>query len=280
MTWNILTRNPNCRKLNSLSPNAFRKWQAGKTENNGTEVFQKAVIDLYDAEIRAFDKWFGFFANYLKEKNLYDNSMIVFLSDHGEAFYEHGTWNHPHTVYNEVARVPLIVKFPKNAFKGKLIRHEVGLIDVMPTILNYYKIPFDSKQVDGRDLMELIKGKTWNRPVLTTVSTGIYALKHGFQVALFKDSDKFIYRVPVPKMGKDAVPEAIKSKTEEFFNLQSDPGETINLNQKQPHKLKKFQSFFNRIIKIAVESLRRKDKKVVIDKNFRKQLKSLGYLLP
>ncbi|MCP5054162.1 MAG: sulfatase-like hydrolase/transferase, partial [bacterium] len=168
--------------------------------------------------------------HYLKKKNMYDNSMIVFLSDHGEAFYEHEKWGHPHTVYNEVARVPLLVKFPGNKFKGVQIKHVVGLIDVMPTILNFYNIPFKTKEVDGRDLMELIKGGTWERPVLTSVSTGIYALDHGFRIALFKDSDKVIYRVPVPKMGKSSLPDSIASKTEEFFNLSADPGETVDLH--------------------------------------------------
>ncbi len=240
--------------------------------------FKKAVVDLYDAEIRAFDYWFGKFIEYLKKEKMYDNAMIIFLSDHGEAFNEHKTWGHPHTLYNEVAKVPLIIKFPQNKFEGLSVKHEVGLIDVMPTVLNFYGVGFNRKQVDGRDLVDLIKGGSWARPVITSTSTGIYALNKGFQIALFKNKEKIIYRKPIPKKGGGLLPRSGNWKGMELYNLKSDPGETIDLSEEYPHKIRKFLSLFNDIIKKGIASLKRKGKKVIIDKKFRKQLKTLGYL--
>ncbi len=58
------------------------------------------------------DGEFGKIIAELKRKNLYDDSLVIFLADHGEAMKEHGVISHGSNVYDETARVPLIVKYP------------------------------------------------------------------------------------------------------------------------------------------------------------------------
>ena len=76
------------------------------------EQVQK-VVDDYDSSIAYIDAEVGKLLSCLKAKNIYDDSMIVIMADHGEALYEHKEWFHGNNVYDETSRVPMIVKFPK-----------------------------------------------------------------------------------------------------------------------------------------------------------------------
>jgi arylsulfatase A-like enzyme len=66
---------------------------------------------------------------------LYDNALIILVSDHGEEFYDHGGWWHGQTLYDELIRVPMAVKLPGNLRAGELNRGFARLIDVAPTML-------------------------------------------------------------------------------------------------------------------------------------------------
>jgi len=108
--------------------------------------------------------------------NLYDNAMIIFMSDHGEEFFEHNGWTHSHSLYNEQIRVPVIIKFPGNRFKNRKVPDVVGIIDLLPTILSYYNIDYEAAKLDGTNLIPLIKYSQARRPeyVVSTISTGRY----------------------------------------------------------------------------------------------------------
>lgn len=96
------------------------------------EVEQKK-INLYDAEIKYTDHHIGTFIDFLKEKNLYDDAVIILLADHGEAFLEHGTSGHGYQLFMEEVHIPLLVKVPGH--KGSILK-SVSQIDVLPTILD------------------------------------------------------------------------------------------------------------------------------------------------
>jgi choline-sulfatase len=89
---------------------------------------------LYDGEVHAADRAFGTFLDLLKFFGLYDRSVIVLVSDHGEEFYEHGGFDHGRTLYDELLRVPLMVKFPHSQQAGTRVAAPVSLLDVAPTI--------------------------------------------------------------------------------------------------------------------------------------------------
>jgi arylsulfatase A-like enzyme len=89
---------------------------------------------LYEGEVHAADRAFGTFVELLKFFGVYDHSVIVLLSDHGEEFYEHGGFDHGRTLYDELLRVPLIVKLPHSQQAGTRVATPVSLLDVAPTI--------------------------------------------------------------------------------------------------------------------------------------------------
>jgi len=103
------------------------------------EELRQNALQLYSDEVSYFDEWFGWFIDELKKMGIYRNSMIVLFSDHGEEFYDHEGWGHGHTLFNELIKVPLIVKYPYERVKST-INNSKSLIDIFPTIFKEYKI--------------------------------------------------------------------------------------------------------------------------------------------
>ena len=89
---------------------------------------------VYDSEIAYTDAHIGELINRLKKKGLYDKTLIVFLSDHGEEFRDHGAFFHTHTLYRELLQVPVIVKLPGH-HESKIVRGSFPLIDLFPSIV-------------------------------------------------------------------------------------------------------------------------------------------------
>ena len=89
---------------------------------------------LYDSEIAYTDAHIGELINRLKKDGLYDKSLVVFLSDHGEEFRDHGAFFHMHTLYRELLHVPLIVKLPGH-HQGKIVTGNFSMIDLFPSIV-------------------------------------------------------------------------------------------------------------------------------------------------
>ena len=88
----------------------------------------------YDGEIARADEIVGKFLKSLKDRGLYDRSLIVFLSDHGEGLNDHGEDEHGVLLYREEIHVPLLVKFPNRRRAGETERAPVSLTDVFPTL--------------------------------------------------------------------------------------------------------------------------------------------------
>ena len=143
-------------------PETIGKETLDEINKGGREIDQADldyIVSLYDAEIRSMDDGFGALVDYLRERGLYDRTLIVFTSDHGEEFNEHGTvgW-HSHTLYDELLRVPLIVKYPGNEHSGSSVAPQVRSIDIPPTVVGYLGIPIPA-EFFGVDLAPLVTGE-------------------------------------------------------------------------------------------------------------------------
>ncbi|TET67714.1 MAG: hypothetical protein E3J45_04425 [Candidatus Zixiibacteriota bacterium] len=92
-------------------------------------------LQAYDSEIEHLDTSLGYLFEYLKEKNLYDNSLIVLASSHGEEFFEHRGWGHYATAYEELVHIPLIIKLPHGEREGVVCEQMARSVDIPPTIL-------------------------------------------------------------------------------------------------------------------------------------------------
>jgi arylsulfatase A-like enzyme len=89
---------------------------------------------LYDGEIAYTDQRVGEIIEMLKRNGLYENTMIIVTSDHGEHLGEHGLWSHVASLYREVLWVPLVVKFPKESGADGEVHHLTQLVDIFPTV--------------------------------------------------------------------------------------------------------------------------------------------------
>ena len=135
---------------------------ARESIRRATEQDAQRLMDLYDGEITYNDYQIGQLTDELRQRNLYDDSLIIITGDHGEAFYDHGLFSHGNVPYEELIHVPLIIKCPGGAFAGCEITALVELIDLCPTILEWAGVPELCslvKTIQGRNLLPLLRGE-------------------------------------------------------------------------------------------------------------------------
>jgi len=107
----------------------------------------------YLGEVVDVDAQLGRFLARLKDLGVYDDALILVLSDHGEEFLEHGRTMHGRTLYEEVLHIPVVMKLPGGRGAGRRIADPVGLDDLMPTLLHALGIP-PPPGMDGRVLLD------------------------------------------------------------------------------------------------------------------------------
>lgn len=241
-----------------------------------TALDRAHLINLYDAEIAYVDSEIGKVVAELKKLGLYDNTLIVLNSDHGEGFGEHKKYYHGVTVYDEMARVPLIIKPPHARNKNKVVWGQVRNIDIMPTVLDYCDLQVP-EECDGHSLRPFIEGDT--SPNLPSI-TETYMGKLNYLVAFRHGGHKLIY-----DMSNDQA---------WLYDLASDPGERNSLlshtagiepapeEAKDPARQKEQQMRRELVDLLHLKQLadlkvRGKDLKE-IDQKTREQLKALGYV--
>ena len=169
-----------------LSPNEHFRWKFGpRPPNRGDraddwaaallpEERERAMGDLarlYDREVRFIDAAIGEVLEQLAARDLYEDTVILVTSDHGEGFDEHGELQHGYAPFEEVMRIPMILRVPG------LARAEppepVSLVDVLPTLTALAGLA-EPEGVAGRDLSALWEGREWQ--VRMVFSEGVDAL--------------------------------------------------------------------------------------------------------
>lgn len=116
------------------------------------------IDDAYDAEIHAMDRALGRLIDGLAARGLDDRLALVVTSDHGEEMGEHGSWGwHSHTLYDELLRVPLIIRRPAARSAGERVAYQARGVDLTPTLLALAGLPA-ATGLDGHDLLALADG--------------------------------------------------------------------------------------------------------------------------
>jgi arylsulfatase A-like enzyme len=115
-------------------------------------LFGTSYSDSYDNAIHWVDSLLGILFDELDQKGLRDRTLIVFSSDHGEAFGEHDGEGHARNVYGEVTQTPLILSFPFRLEPGIVVEARSENVDLWPTVLELVGLPALS-DVDGRSLV-------------------------------------------------------------------------------------------------------------------------------
>lgn len=188
------------------------------------ETVRERHINSYDSEIAYTDSYIAKIVTKLKEEGLYDNSILVISSDHGEAFNEHGHYFHGQTLYNEVIKVPLIVRVP--GWNSRRVEGPVSIIDVAPTVLDLMAvtIPPDFAGISLTDIM-LGRSEPPLRPLFAELLP-YTSFKEHIKTVIY-GQEKFIKNYTLG--------------LEEFYDLAEDPGEQTNLRTRQRERADKLQ---------------------------------------
>ena len=119
------------------------------------EQQQREVVAAYYASTSFMDAQVGVLLDALRRLRLWDNTIVVFIGDHGYHLGEHGGLWHKLSLFEESARVPMIVYAPGMKAKGQACEHLVEMIDLYPTLVSLCGLPV-REGLDGIDLSPLL----------------------------------------------------------------------------------------------------------------------------
>ena len=109
--------------------------------------------------VRLIDRQMGRILNYLGEAGLTENTLVIFTSDLGELLGDHGLWMKGPFHYEQLVRVPLLLRWPRGLPAGQRTSAIVSHLDIVPTILAAAELPQDYS-LDGRNALPLFQGTT------------------------------------------------------------------------------------------------------------------------
>jgi arylsulfatase A-like enzyme len=243
------------------------------------EEDRRRLVSLYDQGILYSDNVIQGFINYLIGNELYDNSMIIITSDHGEEFYDHGGWQHGHSLYNEIVKVPLIIKYPDYMkIKNDPVTDSVELIDLYPTVLDVLGIePW--MHLEGRSLLGGSRKSKEASAMMMTPEGELYRYAEVSPNSGFKYINSLDKEVEKSKFNTYRVPDDL----EEFFDLRNDPGESSNLISDNLEMVEGFRESREVMSGISgdfdfILDMSGTRSEVKLDEEVEEQLRALGYV--
>ena len=206
----MYTKTPSPENFNSTKfmPNTVKRLKEvpGATLDPAT---LRAMSDAYDEGIRYVDDSLGKMFDALARRGLYDNTLIIIVADHGEEFLEHGLLGHGESLYDELIRVPLIVKFPCPGpyCSPRTVTSQVESVDIFPTVMG----------VIGKE------------PPADLVGRNLAAVTADSEVAYSELNSSIALRTPDWKLIYDE-----KGDSTRLYNLKEDPREANDLANSEP----------------------------------------------
>jgi arylsulfatase A-like enzyme len=237
-----------------------RRQQINMGEGGSNQAERDYITATYDENLHYGDYEVGRVIAKLKELGVFDNTILVVTSDHGEAFWEHGFQGHNSQLYEESVRIPLVIKLTRNSgIKEKVVNSTVRTIDLYPTLVDLLNLSRRDMRVDGKSFIPyFLSAADDERGVMSQI---IEERGYSFK----EDGYKFIIH--------------LASRKEELYNLADDPQELKNLVEREPVRAHYMRS---RIFGWMASNKRigrwQKTEKATIDDTTRENLKALGYV--
>ena len=238
-------------------------------------------LDLYDGGIFYVDHYIGRIIEKCKKLNIYNNTLIILVSDHGEHFDDHFPNNffgiHGWEFYEEFVKSVFIIKYPEKAkmkYPKKSISGTidwpVSLVDVLPTIMEYYKIPVPS-YVQGLSLLKMNEKRS-NQFIFSEATC-----KPGEEKKMILNNHmKYIVTMTNPTGPMRSNWKSIVDR--KLFNLLADPFEKNNLATDPQYKPVLDEYERKLILHIYQSAKTDITKKTKLDKQTIDLLKTLGYI--
>ncbi len=220
------------------------------------------LSDLYHGEVRYLDDNLGRLVAGLRDLDVFDQALVVATSDHGEEFWDHGSNWHGHSLYDELIRVPLVVKPPHSGQRLR-VREPVSTASVAATILDVAGVAETLTAAAAPSLAPHWEGGAVAAPVFATGND----IGSPLEAVVF---DGF---------------KLIRSRTtgqSELYDLGSDPGERSNVASERPEIVDKGERLLDEHLARAAEVFTRLgaagDESPALDPEVEERLRSLGYL--
>jgi arylsulfatase A-like enzyme len=211
------------------------------------------LLSLYDSEIRYTDEQIGRLLAALRERGLWDDTLIVVTADHGEEFADRGDHyiGHSTTLHQEQVHVPLILKLPQQT-RGEIVDAFVSQVDLAPTLAAVAGVPVpEPDPFQGRNLA-------------STPEDGYVFSEQPTLSAVIHQGWKLIHRAPGNRI--------------QLFDLDSDPGERRNVARSHPERVRSLQRALVLHHADSAKRRRRGGHSVEFDPAERDLLRELGYV--
>jgi arylsulfatase A-like enzyme len=188
-------------------------------------------IDFYDNSIHWTDRVMAELTRVLTERDLLKRTLIVIVSDHGEAFLEHGSEGHAKNLYGEVTETPFILSLPFSLEPGWVVDTPSQNVDVWPTLFDLLGLP-QPDESDGRSLLpDILAAASGAHPPPDERPRISHLDRHWGRTE----------QAPSPTMAVTlgqyrGITSGAKAETFELYDLVNDPGESRNLAEREPEK--------------------------------------------
>ncbi|MFC1498454.1 sulfatase [Verrucomicrobiota bacterium] len=196
------------------------------------------VRALYAGKVTFTDKWIGFLLDAVERLGMAEDTVICFVSDHGTEMLEHGEfWKEPRTLYNNVTRVPLIIRSPKHKnLAGKKIDALTSQVDIMPTLMRLIgeEPPETATGLDLWNLAEGEKEEIRDHLIIGYGRSGAVRTHDWLYQTIAQPNAKHYFG-------------SIQQKEPALFDLKNDPEELNNVIDKHPDVRKKLQKLARKV---------------------------------
>ena len=258
--------------------NQDREKYVGGITPMGEEDF--AVLrSLYEAELAFFDHCLGNFIKWMHKNNMMDNVLLVVTADHGENLGEHGLIGHGLCLYDTVTKVPLVV-FDNSIKKSGVVRTQVQLNDLFPTILNAAGIPHEEipDDIDGSDLAGINEMEYHDRVVIAEHSMQSIKIFQDKVPGISPDFEKNFRRRLHMIRFQDHKFIWSSNGSHEFYDLNNDPQELINIYDSERDKADQYEKMLFEKVNEFDGAEQSRDELQDTDEEITKRLRELGYM--
>ena len=260
------------RKATQVANMGHWEYVMGGYELDGSE--HKTLEAMYNGELAYTDYRVNELCDFLSDKGILENTLLIITSDHGDELGEHNLLYHSLCLYDTILRVPLIIRYPEFFKRGAAIKEQVQLLDIFPTILDMLGLHEDMSDMDGRSFL----GGS-QREIAIAEYFGFHRtverIKELFPGLNHDVLEKYDRRLKVIRTNEHKFIQ-VPNDTDELYDLNSDPGEQRNIIHEKEEiaeelrgKLKEWESSFQ-----SEET----ETEVSIDERTKRRLRDLGYI--
>jgi arylsulfatase A-like enzyme len=248
-----------------------------KTQNFPDSASLHNMVAQYDAALLYWDGQLRALADSLASRNAWDNTLLVYTSDHGEEFAEHDNLGHGHALFEESVRVPLLfslpppVRFPRLPRTSRIVDDVVSSVDILPTLLEYLHLPRHFG----------MRGRSAMAPALGHPEDGEERMAHlelvlnrygRFDIRALRTADRKLIDVRrwrAPRLGTPPPGRML-------FDMESDPAERVNLIDLRPEETDAlWEVMTSRVTPVPVGA---PERPVQLDPAHLERLRALGYI--